>query len=199
MREKGGKHWVPGPGYMVDALKLPNEAPIVSGESLQIMCHYKLCMTWRCPDGTQHLFCWPLLAISGQSLASNGTVVDSRDLNLVFDRTKATHNKLVLSCLTKYTVEPSWPLVLWQSDRSIDKPTIWFTRHVDIDDLSRDGLLSQRTKDPRRPSIRNYWGRKRGPPGLEDDDQEKELRGHRQDGMGVCRAAATVVDLGRYK
>ncbi|GFW73221.1 hypothetical protein TNCV_2798851 [Trichonephila clavipes] len=38
-----------------------------------------------------------LLANSGQSLASNGQVVDSRDLNLEFGHTEATHNKLFLS------------------------------------------------------------------------------------------------------
>ncbi|GFS95370.1 hypothetical protein TNCV_409571 [Trichonephila clavipes] len=63
MREKGGNRLVPGPDYMVDALKFPNQAPRVSGESLQ------MCVAWRCPDGTQHIFCWPILAISGQSLA----------------------------------------------------------------------------------------------------------------------------------
>ncbi|GFW60493.1 hypothetical protein TNCV_568411 [Trichonephila clavipes] len=72
---------------MVDALKLPNQAPRSSGKSLH------KCVAWRCPDGT-HLFCWPILAISGQSLASNGPVVDSRDLNLVFGHTEATPNKL---------------------------------------------------------------------------------------------------------
>ncbi|GFX87890.1 hypothetical protein TNCV_4373551 [Trichonephila clavipes] len=35
MREKGGNHLVPGLDYMVDALKLPNHAPRVSGELLQ--------------------------------------------------------------------------------------------------------------------------------------------------------------------
>ncbi|GFY01697.1 hypothetical protein TNCV_2608801 [Trichonephila clavipes] len=55
MREKDGNHLVPDPDYMLDALKLPNQAPIVSGDSLQT------CMAWRCPDGTQHLFCWPNL------------------------------------------------------------------------------------------------------------------------------------------
>ncbi|GFV64629.1 hypothetical protein TNCV_850781 [Trichonephila clavipes] len=85
--KKGGNRLVPGPDYMVDALKLPNQAPRVSGESLQTY------MAWRCPDGTQHLFCWPILAVSGQSLASNGPVVDSRNLNLVFGNTGATHNK----------------------------------------------------------------------------------------------------------
>ncbi|GFW40485.1 hypothetical protein TNCV_1020421 [Trichonephila clavipes] len=35
MREKGGNCLVPGPDYVVDALKLPNQAPRVSGESLQ--------------------------------------------------------------------------------------------------------------------------------------------------------------------
>ncbi|GFV32286.1 hypothetical protein TNCV_1675721 [Trichonephila clavipes] len=55
---------------MVDALKLPNQAPRGSGEEV---C--KKCVAWCCPDGKQHLFCWPILAISGQSLASNGPVV----------------------------------------------------------------------------------------------------------------------------
>ncbi|GFY18555.1 hypothetical protein TNCV_2397801 [Trichonephila clavipes] len=106
MREKGGNHLVPGPDYMVDVLKLPNQASRVSGESLQT------CVAWRCPDGTQHLFCWPILAVSGQSLASNGPIVDSRDLNLIFSHTEAIRNKLLLSSPTKHTVEPSWPLVL---------------------------------------------------------------------------------------
>ncbi|GFU36133.1 hypothetical protein TNCV_2200441 [Trichonephila clavipes] len=72
---------------MVDALKLPNQVPRVSGESLQT------CVAWCCPDETQHLLWWPILAISDQSLASNGSVVGSRDLNLVFGHTEATHNK----------------------------------------------------------------------------------------------------------
>ncbi|GFX75150.1 hypothetical protein TNCV_3170771 [Trichonephila clavipes] len=106
MREKGGNHLVPGPDYMVDALKLPSQAPRGYGELLQKY------VFWRCPDGTQHLFCWPILAISDQSLASNGSVVNSRYLNLVFGQTEATHNKLFLSSPTKYIVESSWPLVL---------------------------------------------------------------------------------------
>ncbi|GFT85866.1 hypothetical protein TNCV_3255201 [Trichonephila clavipes] len=72
MREKGGNRLVPGPDYMVDALKLSNQAPRVSGESLQT------CGAWYCPDGMQHLFCWPILTVSSQSLAPNGPVVDSR-------------------------------------------------------------------------------------------------------------------------
>ncbi|GFX80142.1 hypothetical protein TNCV_2107881 [Trichonephila clavipes] len=72
---------------MVDALKLLNQAPRGYGESLQKY------MLWRCPDGTQHIFCWPILAISGQSLASNGPVVDSRDLNLVFGHAETFPNK----------------------------------------------------------------------------------------------------------
>ncbi|GFS89492.1 hypothetical protein TNCV_1809961 [Trichonephila clavipes] len=87
MREKDGKHLVPGPDYMVDALKLPNQAPRVSRESLQT------CLVWRFPDGTQHFFCWSILAVSGQSLASNCPVVDSRYLNLVLGHTEVTHNK----------------------------------------------------------------------------------------------------------
>ncbi|GFT37234.1 hypothetical protein TNCV_1126841 [Trichonephila clavipes] len=95
------KGLVPGPDYMVDALKLHNQAPRVSGESLQT------CVAWRCPDGTQHFFCWPILTISSQSLASNGPVVDSRVLNLVFGHAGATPNKGFLFSSTKYTVEPS--------------------------------------------------------------------------------------------
>ncbi|GFV91692.1 hypothetical protein TNCV_4762571 [Trichonephila clavipes] len=86
-KRKGGNRLVPGPDYIVDALKLPNLAPRVSGESLQKR------VAWRCPDGTQHIFCWPILAISGQSLVLNGPVVDSRDLNLVFGHAEATPNK----------------------------------------------------------------------------------------------------------
>ncbi|GFV90064.1 hypothetical protein TNCV_73451 [Trichonephila clavipes] len=55
MCEKGGNNLVLGSDYMVDALKLPNQAPRGYGESLQ---KYVL---WRCPDGTQYLFCWPFL------------------------------------------------------------------------------------------------------------------------------------------
>ncbi|GFT16846.1 hypothetical protein TNCV_1334271 [Trichonephila clavipes] len=106
MQEKGGNRLVPGLDYMVDTLKLPNQVPRVFGGSLQT------CMTQRCTDGTQQFFCWPILAVSGQSLALNGPVVDSRDLNLVFGHTEATLNKLFLSSPTKYTVEPSWLLVL---------------------------------------------------------------------------------------
>ncbi|GFW28848.1 hypothetical protein TNCV_201711 [Trichonephila clavipes] len=69
MQEKGGNRLVPGLDYMVYALKFPNQAPRVSGESLQAG------VARRCPDGTQHLFCWPVLAVSGQLLSSNGPVV----------------------------------------------------------------------------------------------------------------------------
>ncbi|GFW15286.1 hypothetical protein TNCV_3739901 [Trichonephila clavipes] len=106
MPEKDDNHLVPGLDYMVDALKLPYQAPRVSGESLQT------CAAWCCPNGKQNLFCLPILAISDQSLASNGPVVDSRDLNLVFGLMETIHYKLFLSSPTKYTVEPSWPLVL---------------------------------------------------------------------------------------
>ncbi|GFX64592.1 hypothetical protein TNCV_1671281 [Trichonephila clavipes] len=90
----------------MEALKLFNQALRVSGESLQT------CVVWRCSDGTKHLFCWPILASSGQLLASNGPVVGIRDLNLMFGHTEATHYKYFLSSPTKYTVESSWPLVL---------------------------------------------------------------------------------------
>ncbi|GFY36557.1 hypothetical protein TNCV_27621 [Trichonephila clavipes] len=87
MREKDDNRLAPGPDYMMDTLKLPNQALRGSGESLQ------KCVVWRCPDGTQLLFCWPILAVSGQSLASNGPVVDSRYLNLVFGHAEATPNE----------------------------------------------------------------------------------------------------------
>ncbi|GFX94927.1 hypothetical protein TNCV_3045591 [Trichonephila clavipes] len=87
MSEKGGNRLGQGPDYMVYALKLPNQAPRVSGESLQ------KCVAWRCPNGTPRIFCWLILAVSGQSLASNGPVVDSRYLNLVFVRAEAPPNK----------------------------------------------------------------------------------------------------------
>ncbi|GFV68165.1 hypothetical protein TNCV_1874471 [Trichonephila clavipes] len=104
--EKDGNRLVPGPDYMVGVLKLPNQALRVSSESLQA------CVAWRYPDGIQYLFCWPILVVFGQSLASNGPVVDSIDLNLVFGHTEVTHNKLFLSNPTKDTVEPSWSLAL---------------------------------------------------------------------------------------
>ncbi|GFX75548.1 hypothetical protein TNCV_4714551 [Trichonephila clavipes] len=92
---------------MVDALKLPKQAPRISSKSLQT------CVAWRCPDGTQHLFCCPKFWPRFWSIvSSNGPVVDSRYPNLVFGHTKATHNKLFLSSLAKCTVEPSRPLVL---------------------------------------------------------------------------------------
>ncbi|GFV32055.1 hypothetical protein TNCV_3868891 [Trichonephila clavipes] len=87
MREKDGNRLVPVPDYMVDALKLPNQAPSFSGESIQT------CLAWRFSDRTQHFFCWSILAVSGQSLASNGPVVDSRDMILVFGNTEVTRNK----------------------------------------------------------------------------------------------------------
>ncbi|GFV70486.1 hypothetical protein TNCV_2868321 [Trichonephila clavipes] len=111
---------------MVDALKPPNQAPKVSGESLLT------CVARRCLDGAQNLFCWPILAVSGQSLALNGPVVDSRDLNLVVGHTEAPHNKLFLSSPNKYTVEPFLPLVLvWSPFELLHRAltTIVFTQH----------------------------------------------------------------------
>ncbi|GFW75531.1 hypothetical protein TNCV_4427141 [Trichonephila clavipes] len=129
MQEKDGKRLVSGPDYIVDALKLPKQAPRVFGESLLT------CVAWRCPDGTQHFFCWSILEVSSQSLASNGPVVDSRDLNLVFGLTKATHNKLFLSSPTKCTVEPSWLLVLvWPPFELLHRAltTIIFTQYCSM-------------------------------------------------------------------
>ncbi|GFV90150.1 hypothetical protein TNCV_4378661 [Trichonephila clavipes] len=71
MREKGGNRLVPGQDDMVDALKFLTKIPEF------LASHYR-CVAWCCPDGTQHLFCWPILAVSDESLASNGPVVDSR-------------------------------------------------------------------------------------------------------------------------
>ncbi|GFU69521.1 transposon Tf2-8 polyprotein [Trichonephila clavipes] len=67
-------------GQMVDALKLPNQLPEV------LASHYRSV--------------WPDVVLMehnnssvGQSLASNGSVVDSRDLNLVFGHAEVTPNK----------------------------------------------------------------------------------------------------------
>ncbi|GFY12589.1 hypothetical protein TNCV_2447801 [Trichonephila clavipes] len=105
MQKKGGNRFVPSPIYMVDALNISNQAPRVSGKSLQT------CVAWRCLDGTEDLLCWPILVVSGQSLASSGPVADRRHLNLVFGSTEATENKLFLYSLTKYTVQSFWILV----------------------------------------------------------------------------------------
>ncbi|GFY19258.1 hypothetical protein TNCV_4226221 [Trichonephila clavipes] len=94
MQEKGSNCLVPGLDYMVDPLKLSNETPRVYGESLQ------KCVSWRCPSETQHLFFWPILALSGQSLASKGPVVDGRDFNLVFGHAEVTPNKRFFSSPT---------------------------------------------------------------------------------------------------
>ncbi|GFU22251.1 hypothetical protein TNCV_4855971 [Trichonephila clavipes] len=106
MREEGRNHLVPGPDFLVHALKLPNLASRVYGESLQKR------VAWCCPGSPTPL----LLANSDHFrsivLASNGPVVDSRNQNLVFGHAEATPNKLFLSNPTKYTVELSWPLLL---------------------------------------------------------------------------------------
>ncbi|GFW19044.1 hypothetical protein TNCV_253741 [Trichonephila clavipes] len=112
MREKNGNRLVPGLDYMVDALKISNQAPRASNESQQTF------VVWRCPDGTQHLFFWPILDVSDQSLASNCPDVDSRNLNLAFGHTEANRNEQCHSSPTKYTLVASWPLVLvWASPR----------------------------------------------------------------------------------
>ncbi|GFW48601.1 hypothetical protein TNCV_4241821 [Trichonephila clavipes] len=46
MGEKGGNRLVPGPDYTVDALKLPNQAPGGSGESLQNPTKYAVEPSW---------------------------------------------------------------------------------------------------------------------------------------------------------
>ena len=45
--ETNGSQTVQGPGYTVDASKLPNQAPSIFGAS-------KMCVVWRCHDGKQH-------------------------------------------------------------------------------------------------------------------------------------------------
>ncbi|GFW42547.1 structural maintenance of chromosomes protein 2-2 [Trichonephila clavipes] len=93
---KGSNRLASGPDYRVDALKLINQAPRVSVESLQT------CRAWRYPEETQHLFCWPIQAVSGQSLASNCPVAYSRDLNLVFG-----HEEAQLIINDSFTVPPN--------------------------------------------------------------------------------------------
>ncbi|GFW25255.1 uncharacterized protein TNCV_5088211 [Trichonephila clavipes] len=84
MPEKGNNHLLPGLDYMVDALKLPNQAPRVSDESLQT------CVAWRCPDGTQHIFCWPILSLDwyqifGSTLVQN-TATDFAQLKAALSK-----------------------------------------------------------------------------------------------------------------
>ncbi|GFU34355.1 hypothetical protein TNCV_1991451 [Trichonephila clavipes] len=124
--KKGDNHLVLGPDYMIDALKLHNQTPRGYGELLQKY------VFWRCPDGTQQLFCWSILAICGQSLALNSPVVNNRYMNLVFGHAEATLNKRFLSSPTKYTVESSWPLVLvWSQIELLHRTltTIVFTQY----------------------------------------------------------------------
>ncbi|GFU80393.1 hypothetical protein TNCV_3521651 [Trichonephila clavipes] len=75
---------------------------------------------------------------SGQSLASNGPVVDSRDLNLVFSPTEATHNKLFPYSPTKYA-EPSWMLVLLLGDAMTTNMPVNFDYFCDFIDIFDDG------------------------------------------------------------
>ncbi|GFW92384.1 hypothetical protein TNCV_4920131 [Trichonephila clavipes] len=107
MRYKGDNRLVPDSDYMVNELELSNQVSRVSSESLQT------CVVWCCPDGTQHLFCWQILAVSCQSLASNSPDVNSRYRNSVFNPTEATHKKIILfQSPLQYTVDSSWMLVL---------------------------------------------------------------------------------------
>ncbi|GFY12523.1 hypothetical protein TNCV_2447141 [Trichonephila clavipes] len=104
MHENGGNCFVPDPDYMEDALKFPNRAPRVSGESLHTREWLGVVLMEHNTSSVG-----PILAVSGQSLASNGPAIDIRYMNLEFGHTKATHNKLLLSSPTNYEVEPSWP------------------------------------------------------------------------------------------
>ncbi|GFU42627.1 hypothetical protein TNCV_4884741 [Trichonephila clavipes] len=87
MQEKSNNPLVTGLDYMVDALKLPNEA-------LRSFMGFTTCViSWRCPYGAQNLI---LLANSGRlwSIAIfKRSVVDSRDLNVVLGHTEAIHVK----------------------------------------------------------------------------------------------------------
>ncbi|GFX16056.1 uncharacterized protein TNCV_4703141 [Trichonephila clavipes] len=79
------------------------------------------------------------LVVSGQSLASNGPVVDTKDLNLVFSHKEATHNKLFFSSATKYTVEHSWTLVQLLSDAPTTNMSVNFDYFCDFIDIFDDG------------------------------------------------------------
>ncbi|GFW81962.1 hypothetical protein TNCV_770911 [Trichonephila clavipes] len=66
---------------MLDVLKLPNQALRVSGESQQT------CVAWRCPDGTQRLFCLSIMAVSGNGTSSRTSVTRfsmSLQMTLIF-------------------------------------------------------------------------------------------------------------------
>ncbi|GFX10940.1 hypothetical protein TNCV_512001 [Trichonephila clavipes] len=122
MLEKGRNRLVPGPDYMEDALKLSNQVPRISSGVTTYVCDLPLCVC-VCPDGTQHRFCFSILAVSVKSLASNGPIVDSRHLNLVLRPNEVPHNKLFLSSPTKYRVEPSWMLVrVWSPFKLLHRP-----------------------------------------------------------------------------
>ena len=103
VQEKCSNSLMPGLGYMMDALKLPNQVPKVSGKSVQ------MCIAWCCPYGTLHVWCWPNLGVFGQLQALNILVVDSRDPNFMFGHMKATHNKLfhssTIKCMAKSFLE----------------------------------------------------------------------------------------------
>ncbi|GFV28024.1 hypothetical protein TNCV_187001 [Trichonephila clavipes] len=102
MEEKGDNRLVPDPDYVVDAVKLPNQAPRASGESLQTF------VDWHCPDGTQHLFCCLAVAMvtslspsggrgwpSGQGLKNilhSGDLYDSTEA-VLYLKTERTLNK----------------------------------------------------------------------------------------------------------
>ncbi|GFV27716.1 hypothetical protein TNCV_4169381 [Trichonephila clavipes] len=86
----------------------PQSHQLRSRRHLTMVQNYETCVAWQCPDETQLLSCWPILAVSGQPLASNGPAVDSRGQNLVFGYLEATRNKLFLSGHTKCTAKPFW-------------------------------------------------------------------------------------------
>ncbi|GFQ64933.1 hypothetical protein TNCT_81481 [Trichonephila clavata] len=65
-----------------------------------------VCVTWRCPDGTQSFSLLPILAAFGELLASNGSIISSRNPNLIFFYMERTYNDLFLSSFTKCAVEP---------------------------------------------------------------------------------------------
>ncbi|GFV99843.1 hypothetical protein TNCV_5082031 [Trichonephila clavipes] len=112
VREKCINRLVPGLDYMVDVLKLLNQAPRVS-------------------------------AVSGQSLALSGPVIDSRDLNLVFGYEEATPIERFLSTPPKCTVEPSWPLVLVLENATTTNMPVNFDYFCDFIDVLTTGLPVQ--------------------------------------------------------
>ncbi|GFX71692.1 hypothetical protein TNCV_4131381 [Trichonephila clavipes] len=141
------------------------------------------------------LSCWntppPLLAISDQSIASNGAVVDSRDLNLVFGNAKATPNKCFLSSPTRYTVEPSWPLVLLLRDATTTGMPVNFDYFCDFIDIFDDGSACARTRGHGTTPLR-----------LKEDNEYVSCKlgiGNYESGFTKQQTGSQLPDCGRHR